>query len=81
MWMELEILILSEISRKGKDRHHMISLICGVKNMAQMIYLQNRRDYEHVGQTHVLRGEGDGVGWIGSLGLKMKILAVGVEGQ
>ena len=29
-WMELETLILSEVSQKEKDRHHMISLICGV---------------------------------------------------
>ena len=26
-WMELETLILSEISQKEKDRYHMISLI------------------------------------------------------
>ena len=26
-WMQLEILILSEISQKEKDRYHMISLI------------------------------------------------------
>ena len=29
-WMELETLILSKVSHKEKDRHHMISLICGV---------------------------------------------------
>ena len=29
-WMELETLILSEVSQKEKDKHHMISLICGV---------------------------------------------------
>ena len=29
-WMELEILRLSEISQKEKDKHHMISLICGI---------------------------------------------------
>ena len=28
--MELEILILSEVSQKEKDKHHMISLICGI---------------------------------------------------
>ena len=26
-WMELEILILSEVSQKEKDKYHMISLI------------------------------------------------------
>ena len=29
-WMKLETLILSEVSQKEKDRHQMISLICGV---------------------------------------------------
>ena len=28
-WMQLEIIILSEISQKEKDKYHMISLICG----------------------------------------------------
>jgi len=52
-WMEPETLILSEASQKEKDRHHMISLTCGVENMAQITYLQNRKDHGHVGQTHV----------------------------
>ena len=29
-WMELETLILSEMSQKDKDRYHMISLITGI---------------------------------------------------
>ena len=29
-WMELEILILSEVSHKEKDKYHMISLISGI---------------------------------------------------
>ena len=29
-WMELEILILSEISQKEKDKYYMMSLICGI---------------------------------------------------
>ena len=28
--MELETLVPSEVSQKGKDRHHMVSLICGI---------------------------------------------------
>ena len=28
MWMDLEIIILSELSQKEKDKHHMLSLIC-----------------------------------------------------
>ena len=29
-WMELETLILSEVSQKEKDNYHMISLISGI---------------------------------------------------
>ena len=29
-WMDLEILILSEISQREKDKYHIISLICGI---------------------------------------------------
>ena len=28
-WMDLEIIILSEVSQKEKDKYHMISLLCG----------------------------------------------------
>ena len=29
-WMQLEIIILSEVSQKEKDKYHMISLIYGI---------------------------------------------------
>ena len=29
-WMHLEIIILSEINQKEKDKYHLISLICGI---------------------------------------------------
>ena len=29
-WMDLEIIILSELSQKEKDKYYMISLICGI---------------------------------------------------
>ena len=29
-WMDLEILVLSEVSQKEKDKYHMTSLICGI---------------------------------------------------
>ena len=35
-WMQLEIIILSKVSQKEKDKY-MISLTCEVKNMAQVI--------------------------------------------
>ena len=29
-WMDLEIIILSKISQKEKEKYHMIPLICGI---------------------------------------------------
>ena len=29
-WMDLEIVILSEVSQIEKDKYHMIPLICGI---------------------------------------------------
>ena len=30
IWMDLEIITLSEVSQIEKDKYHMISLICGI---------------------------------------------------
>ena len=29
-WMDLEMIILSEVSQTEKDKYHIISLICGI---------------------------------------------------
>ena len=29
-WMDLEMIILSEVNQTEKDKYHMISLICGI---------------------------------------------------
>ena len=29
-WMQLEIIVSSEVSQKEKEKYHMISLICGI---------------------------------------------------
>ena len=29
-WMDLETVILSEVSQTEKDKYHMISLLCGI---------------------------------------------------
>ena len=29
-WMDLEIIILSDVSQREKDKYHMISLMCGI---------------------------------------------------
>ena len=39
-WMDLEIVILSEVSQTEKDKYHMILLICGIlkKGTNELIY-------------------------------------------
>ena len=39
-WMDLEIVILSEVSQTQKDKHRMISLTCGIykKGTNERIY-------------------------------------------
>ena len=42
-WMDLEVITLSEISQKEKDKYHMIPLICGIYNMTQMNLLTKQK--------------------------------------
>ena len=49
-WVDLQIIILSEVSQTEKDKYHMISLIYGVlKKMIQMNLFTKQN------QTHRLR--------------------------
>ena len=41
-WMDLEIIILSKVSQKKKDKYHMISFILESKIWHKLAYLQNR---------------------------------------
>ena len=44
-WMDLEIIILSEVSRTQKDKYHMISLICGIlKNYTNELIYKTETD-------------------------------------
>ena len=63
-WMELETLILSEVSQKGKDKYHMISLISEILYPAQM---NLPKDLEN--RLVDAKGEGEGGGWTGKFGV------------
>ena len=41
-WMELEDIMLSEISQSEKDNHHMVSLICGIEEIVKGIIRERR---------------------------------------
>ena len=61
-WMELETLILSEVSQKEKDKQHMISLISGIQYTAQMNLSMEKKIYGHGEQTYGFQGGGGGSG-------------------
>ena len=71
--MDIEIIIVSEVSQKEKDKYHMISLMCEIYNMEQMILSteqkQTHRHREQTGGCQREGGGGEGEGWTGSLGL------------
>ena len=49
-WMDLEIIILSEISQTEKDKYHVISLICRILKKVIQMNLSTKPK-----QTHRLR--------------------------
>jgi len=67
--MELETLILSEMSQKDKDKYHMISLITGIEYPAQMNISSEKKIMDLEKRLVAAWREGEGVGGIGSLGL------------
>ena len=53
IWMDLEIIILSELD---KDKYLMISLICGIQNMIQMNSLtKEKQSHRHRKQIYGYR--------------------------
>ena len=68
-WMELETLILSEVSQKERDKYHMISLNNWNLIIAQMNLSTGKKIMDLQNRFVVAKGKGEGVGWIGSLGL------------
>ena len=69
-WMQPESLILNEVSQKGKDKYHMISLFVESKMCPKWTYLQNKnRLIETKNRLAVAKGEGEGMEWTGSLEL------------
>ena len=90
--MDLETLILSDVSQKEKDKYHVISLICGIQYMEQMILSKKRKKIQkqimakksRLGVPKRERG-GSGIGW--AFGRRwwgevwMQTLMFGMDGQ
>ena len=58
-WMEVENIILCEVSLTEKDKYHMISLIRGIlKNDTNELYLENRDTFTDIeDKLMVTKGE------------------------
>ena len=69
-WMELETLILSEVSQKEKDKYHMISLTSGIQYMVQTnLSIEKKQTHGHREQTCGCQGGGGGIGMDGEFGI------------
>lgn len=62
-WLEIETLILSELSQKEKDKYHMISLISGIQYVAQMNPSIEKKLMDLENRLVIAQGEEEGVGW------------------
>ena len=57
-WMDLEIIMRSEVSQKEKDKYHKIPLICGTLNMTQMnLCMKQKQSHRHREQICVAKGK------------------------
>ena len=61
-WMELETLILSEVSQTEKDKYHMISLISGIKYMTQRNLSTEKKIMDLENRLVVAKREWEGLG-------------------
>ena len=67
-WVDLQIIILSEVSQKENGKYHMISHMWNLKYDTNELSVKQTNRYRE--QTCGCQGEGRvGEGWIGSLGL------------
>ena len=67
--MDLEIIILSEVSKKEKDKYHVMLLICGIQK-DDINSLFTKQTHRHREQTCGFQGGGEmGKEGIGRLGL------------
>ena len=62
-WINLEGIVLSEVSQTEKDKYHMISLICRIQRTKQMNKQMERNRLKYKEQTGGCQ-KGDGGGWV-----------------
>ena len=58
-WIDLEMIILSEVSQKEKDRYHLISLRHGIQNMTQTnISIKQKQIHRYRKEIYACQGGG-----------------------
>ena len=58
IWMGPEIIMLSEVNQKEKDKYHMILFTCGAENMTQTnISMKWKQIHRQRKQSVVAKGE------------------------
>ena len=71
-WMDLEIIILSEVSQTVNHKHHMVSLVCGIlkkKKRIQMNLFAEQKETDRLWKTWLPKETGLGGSGLGGLGL------------
>ena len=68
-WMQLEIIILSEVSQKGKDKYHTTYMWKLKYDTHEPIYETETESWTLRTDLWLPRGRGLGEGWSGRLGL------------
>ena len=81
--MQLQILILSEVSQKEKDKCHTVLLTFGIQDMAQMnLSIKQKQTHKHREQTCGCQGgkEREWDGW-GVWGWQMQMITFRMDKQ
>ena len=68
-WMELETLILSEVKQERERQIPYDTTYIWNRNIAQMNLSTETKIMDMENRLGVAKGEGEGVGWVGNLGL------------
>ena len=80
-WMDLEIVILSEVSQTEEDKYYTVSHPCGIQNTTQVnIPRKQKQTHRHRRQTVVVKWEG-GVGRGGVWDWQRQTITYGVDKQ
>ena len=65
--MDLEIIILSQVSQTEKDKYHMIALLCGIlkKNIQMNLFTKQKQSHRCRKEIYDYWGwrQGEGINW------------------